>query len=99
MLYMNWTFGLLTIAAIRHVLTIRAVEDVKSWYGRYGRDTGEADREPAFSRSKECYICFTAAQLNSRPYAKLRMVRDTYNQHFFFGRPNSISVKIQILIG
>nr|CCA22796.1 AlNc14C168G7938 [Albugo laibachii Nc14] len=26
------------------------------------------------------------------------MVRDTYNQHIFFWRPNSISVTIQILI-
>nr|CCA22092.1 AlNc14C143G7317 [Albugo laibachii Nc14] len=26
------------------------------------------------------------------------MVRDTYNQHIFFWRPDSISVKMQILI-
>nr|CCA18749.1 AlNc14C55G4220 [Albugo laibachii Nc14] len=53
MLYMNWTIVLLTIAAIRHVRTVRAVENVKSWYGRHGRDTGEADREHDFSRSKD----------------------------------------------
>ena len=75
MLYTNWTVVLLPIAAICHVLTVRAAEDVKSWYGRHGRDTREADREHDFSRSKnKCYICFTADHLNSRPYAKLRMM-------------------------
>ena len=85
MLYMNWTIVLLTIAAIRHVLTVRAVEMLNP--GAVVTDaTQENQSENTIFRHQKSklYICFTAAHLNSRPYAKLRMMAKKCIRIFFF---------------